>query len=458
MRLFTQHLRLLVKLVAVGAILSIIVLFGHQLDYRWDMTADQIYSLSGQSIEVLDSLERSVTIYFFHTDQARSATEPERLRRLARRYAGQSAKVKFVEIDPNRRPKLTNKFKVSQNNSLVVKVGKKHQKLASYDLYNFKSRRSKQFRGEAALTEALLKLTAATDKTIFFARGFGEYSPTSRRKRSLSSWAAGLREEGFSVKTKNILAADLPDTSNLLAVIAPRRSYSEKILTRLKKWSRRGGKILFALGPTIGAEFNPFFKLLGIKYIPENIIDPARRSVQSLMNPFVFMPKLGSHPAVKKLRDRNLAVQVGRSGRLKVSADTVQNVLKTSGRAYAKPMPPAGQKLRVEFNPDKDSRGPFSIAATADLGRGKVFVATTARLFGNSLYNSSPGNKNFALNLVNWLLDREVSLSIRPTPLNYNRVQVTAYQAYVIQIIALLGVPGLIIIWGGFVWWKRKNR
>lgn len=466
MNALVQNLRTLLKLLAVLAILIVLNLVVAQVDWSWDMTEAGIYSLSGQTKDIVSAIEEPTTIYFFHTDQGGgSRADPAMIRRMAKRYAGYSNNVTFREVNPNQNPGLTQEFQIRSNNTVVVEVGERTKTVGTFDMFDFpRSRRGKpMFRGEAAITEALVSLTQQTDRSIFFTKGHGELKRQPAQERSVSQWTNNLEKEGFTIKTFNPSFGDLPDTREMIAILGPSRPMGAPILKELRTWNRRGGHLLLATQPETARSFNPLLEGSGIELNGNQIIDPNRRvrSIQSLMNPFIFAPILNSHPTVNSIQEQGLGIQVGRSSSIETEGDTADVIMRTSEQAYAKPLFKEGQEeIEVAFNDRTDTRGSFNVA-TAVSGPGEkrsLLVIGNATLFGNRMYQQAPGNSNFARNVVNWMFERQVSLDIRATPLDYNQVTVTAQQAQFIEIISLIAIPGLIILWGGWVWWTRKNR
>jgi ABC-type uncharacterized transport system involved in gliding motility auxiliary subunit len=463
MKNFTQTSRTILKFLAVVVILVVLNVLAQRGGLQWDMTEADLYSITDRSRDIARGVEESTTIYFFHTPQSgRSTIDPSRVRILLRQYDRTGKNITFEEVDHTRNPGLAREHGIRKNNVILIKSGKRTKKLGRFDLMQFSRRRGgqRQFRGESAITTALLKMSRATDRSVLFASGHGEYRTEPARDRSLSRWSQSLSEEGYTVKSFNPLTDDLPDTRDMVVISDPTREYSSGILERLKKWRNNGGNLLVAASPPSGKTLNPLLEGSGLQFEARQIIDPQRRvqSLQSLVNPFVFAPMLESHPALSSLKDQGLAVQMGRSAPLQLRSDTPQKLLTTSGEAMAKPL--TGKKIRVEFNPETDERGPFTVGAVVkpDDDRGTVLAFGSPTLFGDAYLGRTPGNESFAVNLINWVFDRDVSLGIQPTPSDYNRVRVPAGQAFVLQVTALFVIPLGILLWGGWVWWNRKNR
>lgn len=459
-----QNLRSVIKFVALVAILVAVYLFVAEYDLQRDMTEASIYSLSSQSKSIARSVDASTTFYFFHTpQQGGGQVEAERVRTLLKRYASINDALSFREVDHTRRPNLAKKHNVRSNNTVLIKSGNKTRKIGPFDMIKMtgRRRRQRQFQGESAISTALQKMTLSTDRTVYFTTGHGEYKRTRARRNSVSQWVRGLEDEGYTVEAYNPLIDSLPDTRDLVVLAGPSETFGEDLLGRLRKWNHNGGNLLLAVGGNLAPSFNPLLQETGLRYEGYYLIDPARRvrSLQSLVNPYVFAPKLESHPAVRAVKDQGLGVQMGRSTALSVTADTAQALLSTSGEAFGKSVGSIDQEISTDFNPDTDVRGPFKVGAVVSQSdRGKILAFASPTLFSNSYLQQAPGNEDFALNLVNWVFDREVSLGIRATPSDYNRVTVTAQQAYLLELIALGLIPLGIILWGGVAWWNRKNR
>lgn len=459
-----QNLRNLLKFTALIAILVVANMAVANLDVQWDMTEANIYSLSERSLETARNVDESVTLTFFHTPPQSAGGQQfdaERVRTLLRQYANANPKITFEELDHTRNPGLAREHGIRQNNVILIQSGDRTNKLSRYDLMEFggRRRRTQKFRGESAITTALLKMTRATDRNVYFLEGFGEYDSGSARERSVSQWVSALEEEGYTVETLNPMTANMPDTHEMIVSLDPNRNYSSGVLDRLTTWHNQGGNLFFAMSPESAATVNPIISDYGMEFQSRQIIDESRRvqSLQSLVNPFVFAPKLKSHPSLSSLQEQGFAIQMGRSTHLSMRGDTAEVLLETSSSAISKPL--SGERVSASFKPGTDERGTFTVGAVYNPeGGGKIFAFGSASIFGNTYFGQTPGNETFAVNLINWTFDRDVSLGIQATPSDYNQVTVTAGQSYAIQVIALVAVPFIVLLWGGWVWWNRKNR
>lgn len=459
-----QNLRTAVKLFALIVILGVVNLAADRYDRRWDLTEASLYTLSPRTVETLGTLDRDGTLFFFHTDQLQSGpADASMIRRLLRRYADRSSRLTFREVDPTRSPNLAREYDIRENNAIVVRVGERSSTVDSFDLYEFQrprrgpGRGERRFRGESAVTSALIKLTESTDRVVYFSTGSGEYERRPGRGRTASEWVSGLEGDGYSVDSLNPLVGSLPDTKDLVVVLDPREGFPVDAARRLRGWYRRGGNLLVVSSPSAAEGLNPLLAGTSMRFAARQIV--ASRDRRHPMRPLLFRPALEGHAAVRPLRDQGLTVLLGRSTYLETEGDTFRRILTTGSNACAKPLMGPGDEFQLTCNPPADVEGDFTVAAaTSNDAGGRLVALGSALTVGDSLLGQAPGNRQLALNLVNWMLERQVSLQIASVPLDYNRVQVTASQATVLQVVSLILLPLGILVWGGTVWWKRRNR
>ena len=66
------------------------------------------------------------------------------------------------------------------------------------------------------------------------------------------------------------------------------------------------------------------------------------------------------------------------------------------------------------------------------------------------------GNQDFFLNTVAWLAEDLDLISIRPKEAEDNRLALTQQELQNVTWIALVLLPGLFVILGVVVWWRRR--
>ena len=71
--------------------------------------------------------------------------------------------------------------------------------------------------------------------------------------------------------------------------------------------------------------------------------------------------------------------------------------------------------------------------------------------------SSAPGNRDFGLNLIDWLAQREQLISIAAKPFDVVDVDLTPKESNAIFLYVVAGVPALALLLGIAVFWMRRN-
>ncbi|HOA80038.1 MAG TPA: Gldg family protein, partial [Defluviitaleaceae bacterium] len=95
----------------VVAILIIINLMVGQLDYKLDLTENKMFSLSQQTLDILDSLDQKITIYALTETGKENLIFDEALKK----YSDYSNKIKVEYKDPVLYPQFATKYDKSGN-------------------------------------------------------------------------------------------------------------------------------------------------------------------------------------------------------------------------------------------------------------------------------------------------------------------------------------------------------
>jgi len=138
--LSSAHLFILVSIAFSIAVMSYLMLRTHHV--RFDFSQGQVYSLSVQSIKILESLKNEPIeiIGFFRENHALKRS----LEELLKEYAYHHRKLKYQFYDPDRMPAKTKQYGIEAYETLVIEV---------------KGRREKTNRiSEEAITNLLAKL------------------------------------------------------------------------------------------------------------------------------------------------------------------------------------------------------------------------------------------------------------------------------------------------------------
>jgi ABC-type uncharacterized transport system involved in gliding motility auxiliary subunit len=118
-------------------------------------------------------------------------------------------------------------------------------------------------------------------------------------------------------------------------------------------------------------------------------------------------------------------------------------------------------------DPDKDHNGPLTVAVAIEKGgiedpRVKVETSRLV-LVGNSEFVSNEGIRisqsglDFAINSLNWLINREQLAGIPPKPKQAVQLSLNEQQMSRLALVVMGLIPGLVAVFGAIVCWKRRH-
>ena len=206
-RSFLYSGNLLLVVLLVLAILGLANYFLSKHNYRADFTAAKLHSLSGQSVTVLKALKADVSFKCFYREGNYGRAAMENLLDL---YAYHSNRIKVEFIDPDKNPGLVKRYDVTQDGTSVLEAGDKESRITTSS--------------EEDVTNALIKVTRAEKKIIYFLDGHGEGSVDESGENGYSTVKAELEKLGYEVKKQTLALADrFPKDCALLVVPGPQK-------------------------------------------------------------------------------------------------------------------------------------------------------------------------------------------------------------------------------------------
>lgn len=438
------------------AIVAVINYLSVRHNHRFDLTEAGIYSLSPQSIGILQKLDKPLEVNAF----VEAGSDPQ-LQELLGSYRYVSDKISYSIIDPDKQPELAERFQVSTVPAVHLQYG---------DRTNVVNKIS-----EEELTNGIIKVTRAEKKVVYFLEGHGEPSISELQDpKGYGQIKTALDNESYEVKTLVLSeGAAVPDDANLLIVAGAERSLLPHEIAAIDAYLKKDGHALFLLNPRVTPELVTYLQQWGVQVGNDVIVDEQLQLLRGrtfTLTPFVTT--YGTHPITEELSRRGASALTtyGVSRSTEPQADgkkglTLVSLVKTSENSWAETdLEGVFQKQTARLD-EQDRKGPVSlaVAVTANLKDLGTDHDGTARLivFGNAAFanNQFIGqyfNRDLLLNSIGWLVGEEGLISVRARTMRASRVQFTAEQGTVIFYLSVLILPELLLIVGLAVWWQRR--
>ncbi len=136
--------------------------------------------------------------------------------------------------------------------------------------------------------------------------------------------------------------------------------------------------------------------------------------------------------------------------------------MKSSTRSFTVPkLDPSAKEIK--YDASKDTLGPLSLGVASEKRNGPDANAKDGRLvaignsqFATNQFGGQVRNADMFMNSVNWLAEDEDLISIRPKSATSRRVNFTETQQRELNWFSLLSLPGIVILSGVYIWWKRR--
>jgi gliding motility-associatede transport system auxiliary component len=459
---FTSVVVVLGLLVAVNYLSS-------RRNKRWDLTANQAYSLSPQTRQILDKLDAPLKIRVFD-----KPTEFDRFRDRLSEYEYVSKKVSVEYIDADKDPIKANQNQVQQYGTVVFDYKGKTERVTSSE--------------EGQLTNGLIKLITGKERKVYFLQGHGEKDTANSERTGYSAIAAALGSENFKVDNLVLLQQQtVPADATIVAAAGPATDLFPPEIEALTKYMKSGGKVLLLLDPPQKADAQPltnliaFAKEFGIDVGTNVVVDVSE--VGRMMGTDASVPvaaKYPSHPITEKFRlvtayplARSVtAISGGANGH------AAQNIIETSANSWGETdLADLFSSGKVENDKTKDLQGPVMLgAAMSETVGGPAPASTPGKdakdqpprpdmrlvVIGDSDFASNSalgiqGNRDLFLNVMNWLARQENLISIRPKDPDDRRITLTDYQQKGVMLFALIGLPVAIFGLGVYGWARRRR-
>jgi ABC-type uncharacterized transport system involved in gliding motility auxiliary subunit len=433
-----------VYFVVVVAIIIVANWLANHHNKTVDVTANKQYTLSDETKKVTGNLKHDVTIYYF--DRSDSY---DRARDMLDRYKNLSSKIKIDYVDPEKKPDIARVEGARAMGDIIIDNGEKKETAKGLT--------------EEELTGALVRASKSGARLACFINGSGEHTLADTGNSGYSTLKDALEKNNYKTDTISLIQKpEIPKTCNIVVVAGPKNDYLQPAINALKGYVNGGGRAIFNFDPVLNLpsekmgdtpELAKLVSEWGVTLNPDVVLDLS--SASRLFGQ--LSPVSGSysqHPIVRVMSDTATVFPLARSLEAKSPAEAL---VSSSGDSYALTNP----KLPIkEADLSSGKKGPFVLAAAATIGSGanagRLIVVGSATWMSNNILSAPVGNRDLALNMMNWLTSDEDLISIRPKEPEDRRLHVTGNAIRVMFLTSVIFLPLIVIVSGVSVWWKRR--
>jgi len=427
--------------------------------YQFDLTANKRHSLSSSSIELLNALDKDITVHAYTTDDVTQKAIKEIIGRYQHIKSDFNLRLLNPDID----------IAEAQQDGIVM------NKPFAFVIYYNKRMEHINSLSEQAISNALLRLNRRDNQQVVFLSGHGERNINGKNKRAYATLNQQLSQMGFNLQAVNLLENPLPGNTKLLVIAAPEHDYLAGEIKQLEKFINNGGNLLWLADPGELQGLDKLATSLGLQLQDGVIVDNNAdlRQTLNIQHPAIIpVTEYFPHIITNTMR-YNTLFPMARGISPLTNDNTVNDwqaeaLFSSYGKSWSET---GGLTEEMEFDSSAgDVAGPITIAvalhrtnlsadesgATQAQSQRVVVIGDSDFLADN--YLGAGANLNLGLNIFNWLIgdDDFVSIEVKPSP--DTKLELNDTQLVIIGFGFFLVLPLLLLITGFTLWYKRKNQ
>ncbi len=461
--------------------------------YQADWTVNGQNSLNEVSIQLLETLDGPVELVSYTSNPRIRQSVQE----LVQRYQRYKPDMTLRFVDPNSDPETIRALNISVDGEMLIEYQGRSENLTELS--------------EQKLTNTLHHLVRSRERKLVFIEGHGERSPVRQANFDLSTFARHLKKQGFTLETLNLARSmQIPENISVLVIAGPQAAFLPGEVRLLIDYVKAGGNLLW-LGEPLNIEKNfpmhgllPLSELLGIEFLDGVVVDPTTQRYGITRPDYAIITEYPNHPINQDFSTVTLFPQAAGIERLPAFIDDVRNAdetgtdipsdkendsstslnsnftmlpfLVTVERSWIETSPIRDQ---VQYSDLLDIKGPVTIGMllTRPLNNGggasqqddhepanevpgweqRIIVLGDGDFLSNTFLGNA-GNLTLGLNIINWLSHDDHFIAIPTQIKNDIILDLSTEQLSLLGSFFLLVVPGILIVSGTLIWFRRRRR
>ena len=435
---------------------------------RFDITATRALSLSLQTAQVLDSLRTEVRANaFFVEGDTRTASDRNQAEDLLNEFARHTNRFSYRFVDPELRRSVALQHEVTDYPVIVFE-----------DMDAEEGRRQSVFSfTEQDFVTGILVATGVRQKSVYFLTGHKEATVTrdvtgQADDEGLDFALQRMQRDNYTVLPLNLKqTGSVPENAAVLIIAGPKQDLDAQEKTALMEYLKSGGRLVAMFDPNTPDSFVDLLHTWGVTLGRKSIADAVSNLYGETLTP--LLQRTNGQYTSGDITGIGIADQIdgtffpgATSVDLLIPREALTPRIGFTPLALTTPASWLETDLEnVDFDPDVDRPGPFSVAAviqatqTADetdlhpLVRLVVFGDSD---FAKNKFFYSNDNADFLLNSVNWLAEDFELISIRPKLIAFRDLVVNTRERDFIRWSSWFLPPAVMVLLSIVVWWRRR--
>jgi len=417
--------------------------------HRFDFTGWAQFTLTSQTKEVLAGLRQPVEILTFFTPTVPIPVSSY-AKHLLSEYRNFTDQLTVKNIDPDLNPDQARQYRVDQAGALygvVVFRGRQGQRRVY----------GPQITAEAehAFTSAILEVSGTKQKKVYFLTGHGEHHIDSDYKIA----ASGLRDNLIEVGTLELRKeSTIPEDAAALIMAGPRKIPTNGEQEILKDYLKNNGRLLILWNPDPPRWLRQLLAEWSLTIEDGTIIDSASYVAPNPDTPLVP----GDRNSFQLAETYFPGAAAVLPGKMIPGGLVILPLVWTSPESWIDKNYAFGKKPRFDEKLNRKGALPIGVlVSTTPVNQAPVAGGTRMVLIGDSDFAANAhfrngNNSDLFLTAVNWLTAGEEIISVDRKALVTRRLLLNPEQERFLHVSSIGLLPLILLIAGGYVWWRRR--
>ena len=443
-----------------------------KIPLSWDLTDNQAFSLSPETIEYLSEIQHplSITVLTNPDRLEKSGNYYSQVKNILDQYVRYGNHISLSYVDPTVNPGILTQYpplKLSADD-VVVTCG---EKSVQTDLLSFFNLAYDQYTGmqyilsskvEQEMTTAIMRATAAEEPKLLLLTGQEEiYS---------SQLIQLLERNGYQVETQNLVTDSLDTSAQGAFLLAPQWDLDEEQIKKLDEFLRNeeqyGRFLFYAPVPTaVTPQLEQYLSQWGIS-VGDGIILENDPQCYLGNSPYLCLADYASEEYNSNMSNpngvlspfgRELSVLFDRQGACETTV-----LLEYSPQSCTIPMDAPAD---WQPSPNQLQSYPALIRSSYTKYEGttpqssSIFAYSASGFFDTaSLQSNSVANQQYLISMLAEVTEKTDPLWLEPKELSSGRFDISRATFLRLSGGLTLVLPGCILLVGILVWLRRKNR
>jgi ABC-type uncharacterized transport system involved in gliding motility auxiliary subunit len=455
------------------ALIAIIIIniIAVRYNQKYDFTKQQRYTLSEQSISILQSIQTPIQVKTYFTTSSPSYTE---FQVLQENLEQETTLLEFSNTDP-----LKNPLKAQQDNitsewgTIILQSGENTMRL------------EESFH-EETVVNALTKILTDVRHAICFTQGHQELDiEDTYNPMGMGLIQEKLQGQNYSTSTVNLMKEGrVPTFCEVLIVAGPRSDFFPPEYEMIAQHVSEGRHLFVMIDPAASHPLAADLERYGV-YVGDDIIleQNPKYTMEGGDISYILLDQesFDIHPTIKDIS--MVLLQGVRSVNIQDDLPGISwtSLARTTDNSWAEkeyemgiPEPNIGEDQISNISlwaigeikdPKQILVGSFSLKPDEDSAPtvqhksgSKIVVIGSSSLINNAMYVQAAGNGNLFLNTIAWLVGEDAQIGNRADENEVASIEMNTIQGLLIWIFCLIIAPGIFLLGSIHTWRRRREK